>query len=373
MYPLNVLRSFRLLIRKPRLLSIAILNLWGQLLHLYAKRHIDGQSAPPEQITVVVTDACNLRCHMCQYVFSTSPGFRLNQFGNMAQQVFHKLMDETPGKPLVAFAGGEPLLHPHINSFIAYAHAQGRPTWLTTNGWYLAKQAQAMCDAGLDFLVVSLDGPPEIHNRIRGRKSFELLVEGLDTILRLPKRPVVFVNMAICDLNSDQLLNMYDLTVKLGVDGINYNHLWMQTDELAKAFNAQYASIFTTDKVEWDVHPELVDTQQVTDALASIKRRSWRSPLIVMENPSLSRPESELWYRKPTHFVKWTTTRCAWNRMRVWPDGSVKGCRDWTVGSIVQEHMMDIWNGPRLRSFRQLLATHGTIPICARCCDIAHR
>jgi len=373
MHPLNALRLLTLPLRKPRLLSLAASNLLARLVHPYVKRQVDGWSAPPEQITVVVTDICNFRCPMCQYVFSDSPGFRLNKIGHMEPHLFHKLMDETPGKPLIAFAGGEPLLHPHIDDFIAHAHAQGRPTWLTTNGWFLAKRAKAICDAGLDFLVVSVDGPPEIHNRIRGDKSFERLAEGLDAILRLSKRPVVFINMAISDFNSDQLINMYDLAVEMGVDGIDYNHLWMQTDEMVKEFNVQFASFFTADEVAWDIHPELVNVQQVGGALATIKRRSWRNRLIITENPFLKRPEIESWYRMPAEFVKWTTTRCAWNRMRVWPDGSVKGCREWIVGNIAQEHVMDVWNGPRLRSFRRLLANYGTIPICARCCDLAHR
>jgi MoaA/NifB/PqqE/SkfB family radical SAM enzyme len=291
----------------------------------------------------------------------------------MKPQLFRKLMAETPGRPLVAFAGGEPLLHPQINDFIALAHAQGRPTWLTTNGWFLAKQAQALCQAGLDFLVVSVDGPPEIHNRMRGGQAFERLTEGLTAILRMPNRPVVFINMAISDLNYGSLIPIYDLAVKLGVDGLDLNHLWMQTDEMVKDFTAQFASLFTTDKVAWNIHPEKVDIQQVVDAFTTIKRRSRGDRLIVMENPHLNHEEIEIWYRRPGQYVKWSSTRCAWNRLRVWPDGSVKACRAWIVGNIAQDHVMDVWNGSRMRSFRRTLATHGLMPICARCCDLAHR
>jgi MoaA/NifB/PqqE/SkfB family radical SAM enzyme len=310
---------------------------------------------------------------MCQFASSDSPGFRLNQIGHMKPHVFRKLMDETPGKPLVAFAGGEPLLHPQINEFITHAHAKGCPTWLTTNGWFLAKWAKALCNAGLDFLVVSVDGPPEIHDRIRGRKAFERLAEGLEALLRLPKRPLVFINMAISELNSDQLVNMYDLSVKLGVDGIDYNHLWMQTDEMVREFNAQFASFFHADEVAWKIHPEDINVQQIREAFISIERQSIRNRLIVMQNPLLRQAEIEPWYRQPAHFVKWKTTRCAWNRMRVWPDGGVKGCRGWVVGNITQEHVMDAWNGPLYRSFRRLLVNHGAISLCKRSCDMAHR
>ncbi len=373
MYLLKVSRVLNLLARKPRLLSVAALNLRGRLSYPFAKRQINGRSAPPEQITVMVTDVCNFRCPMCQYVYSDAPGFRLNRTGHMHPHVYRKLTDETPGWPLIAFGGGEPLLHPQISEFIAQAHARGRPTWLTTNGWSLADRAQELCEAGLDFLVVSVDGPAEIHDRIRSSTAFARLTEGLNAILPLPKRPLVFVNMAISDINHDQLLKLYELAVKWRVDGIDYNHLWMHTDEMVKAFNARFASFFTADEVAWNVRPDRVDFQQVTDALAAIKRINWKNRLIVTTNPPLNRQEIEIWYRQPEKFVKWTTTRCAWNRMRVWPDGSVQGCRGWTVGNITQEHAMDIWNGARMRGFRRLLADQGMFPICSRCCDLAHR
>lgn len=373
MYLSTFLRLWGLSTRKPRLLYLATNNFWGQLRRPYYKRRIDGYSAPPEQIAVIVTDTCNFRCPMCQYAFSDSPGYRLNQKGNMEPKIFRKLMDETPGRPLVTLTGGEPLLHPQVSDLIAYAHAKGCPTTLTTNGWFLKQQAQTLCKAGLDLLIISVDGPSKIHNRIRGDKAFEHLAEGVDAILRLPKRPVVFLSMAISDFNSDQLIPMYDLALDWGVDGFNYNHLYIQTDEMVNLHNEKFASIFTADQVSWDVHPEKVDIQEITDAVVTIKRRSWRNRLIVIESPFLSRRETELWYHNPCRPIKWETTRCAWLRMRVWPDGSMKACRDWTVGNIAQEHVMDVWNGSRFRNFRRLLVTQGTIPLCARCCYMVVR
>ena len=354
--------------RKPRMLSMAVFNLWGQIVQPYMKRRRDGRTIWPEQISLVVTDNCNFRCHMCQFAYSDSPGYRLGKVGHMQPEVFYKLMDEMPGWPYVSFTGGEPLLNPYIIDYVAYAHAKRHATTLTTNGWCLAKQAQALCSTGLDLLVVSVDGPPEIHNRIRGERAFEHLTEGLSAILHLPKRPLVFLNMAISDYNYDQLITMYDIAIQAGVDGINFNHLWMQTHEVVHAFNAKFASIFDADEVAWDVHPESVNVKQLADALDTIKRRNWRHRLIVTEAPFLSRSEIETWYKQPSQPVKWTTTRCAWYRIRVWPDGNVKACRDWSVGNIAQDNVKDIWNGPQLCGFRRLLAARGTLPICARCC-----
>jgi MoaA/NifB/PqqE/SkfB family radical SAM enzyme len=323
--------------------------------------------------TLVVTDICNLRCKMCHLAFSDAPGYQLSRVGNMPPELFRKLMDEVPGHPIVTFTGGEALLHPNIAGFIAYAKSRGHFCTLTTNGWMLEKRAKEICESGLDALIVSVDGPREIHNRVRGNKSFERLSAGLDAVLSQPKRPLAFVSMAISDLNHDQLLPTYELARSWGVDGINFNHLWMQTSGMVETYNRARFSIFAADEVAWDIHPEKVDAAQVARALDEIYQRARFSSPLVLQTPDLSRRDIETWYREPERPAKYNSTRCAWIRMRVWPDGEIKPCREWSAGNLGQDHAMEIWNGEKFREFRQLLATRGTLPICARCCYIAHR
>jgi MoaA/NifB/PqqE/SkfB family radical SAM enzyme len=289
----------------------------------------------------------------------------------MEPGLFRKLMDELPGSPAVSFTGGEPLLHQDIAAFIAYAKEKGRYTTLTTNGWILAKRAKTLCEAGLDLLAVSVEGPERTHDGIRGSKSFGRAVDGLQTILRLPNRPVVLIIMSISDLNYDKLVPAYELARKWGVDGININHLWMQPDGAVEAFNSQ-PSPFEADQVTWEIRPEAIDVERVADDLETIRRRSWGGRFVVIEAPYLSRDEIATWYQQPERPAKHVSIRCAWNRIKVWSDGKVIPCRDWQVGDINQTHVMEIWNGQEYRAFRRTLATHKILPICFRCCAIAN-
>lgn len=368
----QILGAWKILRHHPHVLSIVTPNLSHRLAHPLIKKINKGWSAPPEQISVVITDICNLRCKMCPYAFSDDPGYQLNQVGGMKPQLFRKLMDEIPGRPIVSFTGGETLLHPEIAGFVSYANRLGRFTTLTSNGWMLEKRAQDLCDGGLDILVISVDGPREIHNRVRGGKSFERLSAGLETILSKPRRPVVFVSMAISDLNYEHLIPMYELAQKWGVDGINFNHLWMQTHKMVEAYNAGF-SLFEADEVAWEIHPENVDVEMVADSLDTISKRARYSSMMVKHTPELSRENIRVWYSEPERLTKYTSTRCAWTRMKVWPDGSVKPCRAWKAGNIETHHAMEVWNGEKFRGFRQTLAVHGTLPICARCCYMAYR
>ncbi len=125
-------------------------------------------------------------------------------------------------------------------------------------------------------------------------------------------------------------------------------------------------SIFDADEIAWDIHPEQIDPSQVAEALAEIHQRTRFSSLVVTQTPDLSRDEIATWYRQPERFVKYASTRCAWTRLKVWPNGDVKPCRGWVVGNVAQTPAMEVWNGEQFRSFRRLLAERGALPICRR-------
>ena len=369
----NLVAAGRLVARKPQLFSVAAHNVSYRLIHRVVRARTRGWTLPPEQITVVATDICNLRCKMCQYAFSEDPSYQLNRLGKLPFALFRKVMDEIPGRPLVTFTGGEPLINTAVPEFIAYAKRKGRFCTLTTNGWFLADHARALCDAGLDILIVSVDGPPDVHDQIRGPRSFERLTQGIEAILREPRRPIVLISMAITEMNDDRLLDSLAQARAFGVDGMNFNHLWSQVDEVVEAHNGHHANLFTADRVAWSLLPNRIDTELVADQLERARSRRLADGFLILESPFLTRRQIGVWYRDPARFVKWNTTRCAWMRLKLTPDGKVKPCRGWEAGDLTQEHAMRIWNGPQLRLFRQTLASRGTFPICARCCALAHR
>ncbi len=373
MYLTNLNGVVRTIAGNPRLIPVAAANLKNRLSHRWRPWKANGKVNHPEQVTIVVTDRCNLRCKMCHYAYSDSPDYQLNRHGPMEPGLYYKLMAEIPGQPIVTFTGGEPLLHPQIAEMIACASRQNRPTSLTTNGWVLARRARELCIAGLDLLVVSVDGPPEIHNEIRGPRSFERLYEGIQAVLAGPDRPLVFVNMTLSDRNIPSIGRMYDMARGWGIDGLNFNHLWMQTQEMIDRYLAQDLGFFLPDVVPWEVDLEMIDVAMLADALEALRARNLGRSFLMVETPHLNREEIARWYRSPAEPVKWDRTRCAWIRMKVWPDGSVKPCRGWQAGNIADEHALDIWHGEKFTAIRQVLSEYGTIPLCTRCCYLAHR
>ena len=77
------------------------------------------------------------------------------------------------GASVVAFSGGEPMLHPQLDDIIRQIRRRGMLAGLITNGYLLSpKRIQALNDAGLDFLQISIDNlePDEVS-----KKSLRLL------------------------------------------------------------------------------------------------------------------------------------------------------------------------------------------------------
>ncbi len=72
----------------------------------------------------------------------------------------------------------------------------------------------------LDRLVVSLDGPPKIHDLIRGRGTFEIVAAGVRELLksRGPHSGNVVVNMTVTRYNCQALTETAETVRALGVE-----------------------------------------------------------------------------------------------------------------------------------------------------------
>ncbi len=80
---------------------------------------------------------------------------------------------------------GEPLLHPDLPKFVAYAKEKGvLDVFFNTNATLLTKEKSiALINAGLDRMTVSFEGcEPEMYERSRVGAKFQQVV---DNVVRL--------------------------------------------------------------------------------------------------------------------------------------------------------------------------------------------
>ena len=153
----------------------------GRMLNSVRRKY--GYADPPLAISFLLTERCNLHCHMCPHGEGTvaQPG-PLTNGGMVDIELVRTLLDEVaPHNPEIGIMGGEPTLHPKCLEIVREARARKLRTNLVTNGTLLKKTAKDLVSAGINAINVSLDGPADIHNRIRGQKStYERAIEGIE-------------------------------------------------------------------------------------------------------------------------------------------------------------------------------------------------
>lgn len=136
---------------------------------------VDKFDRPIRDLRISVTDRCNFRCSYCMpkevfgddYVFL--PKSELLSFEEIERlaRIFALL-----GVKKLRLTGGEPLMRRDIATLIAkLTKIDGiEDIGLTTNGVLLGQQAQALYDAGLRRLNMSLDAlDPDIFGEMNGR------------------------------------------------------------------------------------------------------------------------------------------------------------------------------------------------------------
>jgi GTP 3',8-cyclase len=126
----------------------------------------DRRQRPWRDLRISLTDRCNFRCGYCMPRSKFGPGHRFlpqARLLNFEEIVQVARQAVALGVRTLRLTGGEPLLrrdlHQLIGQLAALRTLDGTPPdlALTTNGSLLAGQAQALRDAGLHRLSVSLD------------------------------------------------------------------------------------------------------------------------------------------------------------------------------------------------------------------------
>src|SRR5579862_925613 len=101
---------------------------------------------------------CNCRCVMCDiWKRESNDQMRLQDLER------HRTSLENLGVRQVVLTGGEPLLHNDLTALCDFFRDQDIHLTLLTTGLLLHKRAEDVA-ALFDDVIVSLDGPPEIHD-----------------------------------------------------------------------------------------------------------------------------------------------------------------------------------------------------------------
>ncbi len=224
-------------------------------------------------LRVSLTDRCNLRCSYCM------PAEGLDWLPNadvLTDDEVSRLIRiavEQLGVDEVRFTGGEPLIRRGLVDIIARAAAlHPRPRLsVTSNGIGLSRMAQALADAGLDRVNVSLDTlDAETFKVITRRDRLDDVIAGMAAADAAGLRPVKVNAVLLRDINDSDPHRLLEWCLERG-----YELRFIEQMPLDAQHDWSRAAMITADEILEKLTPYFDLTPEAASIRGSAPAERW--------------------------------------------------------------------------------------------------
>ncbi len=268
----------------------------------------------------------------------------------------------------VVFSGGEPQMHTDLATLSRMLRAERIRVTLLTAGLLLEPQARLIAEC-IDDVIVSLDGPREIHDRIRRvPKAFDRLARGIATLRRLRPKMVVCGRSTVQKANHTSLRETVRAAKEIGLNSISF----LAADVSSEAFNRPQG---WTPEVQLGVALGSEEVRRLAEEVEALidERADDIAAGYVVESPEKLR-------RIVRHFrahlgeLPPVAPRCnaPWVSAVVEADGTVRPCFfHRAIGNIHEKPLLEILNSDQALDFRRQLDIPAN-PVCQRCVCSLH-
>jgi len=272
----------------------------------------------PLEISLELTNYCNLRCIMCP-----NPSLKRER-GYMSENLFKAIVNGLSGENGFLFLPqgfGEPLLHTEIFGLTTFASNCGiRPIVLLSNGMLLNESTLPDVINSIDILIVTIDGvSPRTYESVRVGGNLQIVIRNIERfLLARGNRNPPYLILRIIDMNE------------------------------TKAEIAEFQD-FWQDRIS---ETDIIQVSGFNDWTGTINAGKNHVDMRVQRGPC----------------------KMLWKNLTVYHDGRVTPCcydaeGELFIGNANEEHLRNIWEGPRLKQLRDFHLAHQfeKIPICQRC------
>lgn len=303
---------------------------------------------------------CNCRCVMCDIWRDATR----REIG--ADEVRAWLPEwQRLGVRRVVLSGGEPLMHSALWDVGALLHEAGMGITLLTTGLLLRRHAEAVARY-CDDVVVSVDGPADVHERIRNvRGAFEKLADGVAAVKAAGPAVSVSGRCTVQRANYHALRGTVAAAHTLSLDRISF----LAVDVSTAAFNRPGG---WSRARQQDVALGEADLPALEAELRALERecRADFASGFIAESPA------KLWRRLYQYFAAllgrgaFAPVECnaPWVSTVIESDGTVRPCFfQPPLGNVRAAKSLEaVLNGPEALAWRRGLDTHRDA-ICRAC------
>jgi radical SAM protein with 4Fe4S-binding SPASM domain len=176
-----------------------------------------------------LTERCNLRCRHCYQGQRMPQEMTVDEVKHEidgATEMFQAWEKEHGIRvaPSIHFTGGEPFLYHGLWEVIAYSRGKGYGVAMMTNGSLISKEgAKKTSQLGVSDIQISLEGPPDLHDSIRGKGSFTRMARGVEQLIQAGSR--VSANVTLSRLNAGLIGETVEIARSMGFYGIGFSRV----------------------------------------------------------------------------------------------------------------------------------------------------
>jgi Y-X(10)_GDL-associated radical SAM protein len=314
----------------------------------------DRNSCVPVYAVWEITLACDLKCQHCG---SRAGRRRPDELSTEECLDLVRQMARL-GTREVTLIGGEAYMRRDWLAIIREIRAQGMNCTLQSGGLHLNEERIRQAkEAGLQTAGVSIDGPPELHDRLRGVKgSFDAALRALRLLKEHGLRPSV--NTQITSQVVPHLRDLMRLFVEAGAED------WQVQLTVAMGRAAD--------------HPELLlqpyELLELMPLLAELYEEGLDHGLMMQAGNNIGYfgPHEATLRSKGEDHVHWSSCNAGQNTLGIEADGAIKGCpslptQPFTGANIRDLTLEDIWRATPELSFTRTRGTDDLWGFCRTC------
>ncbi len=366
---INIVRKLRTAVNNPQNAPSMIQRRLATKMSYNLCHLLGAHASPPESINIYPTDRCNLKCSMCfEKLRELHPEMAVTDWMSIINQI-------KKFQPRIHLSGGEPFVYPGIKDLIDYIKKNHLFLTITTNGTSLSEYAEEITQWKVNRIHISIDGPREVHDSIRGVKgTFDRIMEGLTQIQKLRKHhtlPVIRINSMINFANPDVMQEMIKIGYTHNVESIQFLHpLFVDAQGLA-AHGLYLQKYLHRDLNYWQAADIACDKpKSFSEANGVLRKLRNERSIRVNIVPQFNLEQLKEYYNVSSSFYSIYQGRCQvmWNTATILASGEVESCPDYILGNCREKPFPTLWNDEKMKMLRYRIRNRNFFTVCRACC-----
>ena len=266
-------------------------------------------------------------------------------------------------------------MFPGIIELLDHIHSKDIFISIDTNGTLLGQYAADIVRIGKIHLTISMDGPEEIHDLVRGVKgAYQRIAEGVAAIhaeeARQERKISLSLNFTICADSYQYMSALPQVARDLGIGVVCIVPYYYFPESVGRAYDSELQTHFGCPAYSWvGFHHETSGVDFDTFQQQLNQYRANLGEIYSYPYMAFGEDQYRQWFADAVSPVGPQNCTNVERLIDIQPDGRANFCvdfPDFAFGNVQQATIAQLWNSPQAERFRQYRRRQ-SLNVCYRC------